>query len=480
MSLKQRTLKAIFWDLLGSVANKSAGFIISIFLARILTPEEFGLIGMVMVFVTFSVVLMDVGLGSALIQRQEVHNRDYSSVLILNAVMGGILMLGMFFLSDIIGDFYQNHSIPSLCKALSVIFLINSLGIIPKTKLTKELKFKKLAQVSFGASIVSGVVGIIMAFNGFGVWSLVAQIILSSLLNVTFLWVSINWFPGWTFSWSNVKSLWGFGFNIFLSSFLNNVLTKLDILLIGKLFSPAQLGYYTRAQSVTTLMNSLSGKSTMRVFFPAMSEIQHDKKRLNVIYEKGLRIISCLAFSLIGVLFLTADSWFILIFSTKWNASVPFLKIMLLRSFVPPLSSLSVNVLKATGKSRQFLHSELIKKSLYFLAIAIGFNFGIMGLLIALLIQGVVVICINLAYVSHSLKVRLLSHLKIVFGYTIYPALIFFIVHFVANGLQLQIVFELIFKVISYCVLLVVLLKLTNDKVYSLVQKELVPLFSRT
>ncbi len=472
-SLKKRTITAILWDLAGSLANKGVGFVISIFLARILTPEEFGLIGMVMAFVAVSSVLLDVGLGSALIQRKEVQDLDYSSVLLLNAGVGIFLTLIMYSGSEMIGAFYNNESIPGLSRWLCWMFLINSLGIIPKNKLTKELRFKSLTRASFIASLASGTVGVVMAFNGYGVWSLVVHILLSGALNVILLWSSVKWFPGWSFEFARVKSLWGFGFNIFLSSFLNSIVSKMDIIVIGKLFSPAQLGYYTRALSITNLIDTYSGRSTSRVLFPALSEIQNNIPKLVKVYEKTLMIYSFISFSLIGLLFITAEPFIILIFTVKWSASIPFLKIMLLRSFVTPLSALSISTLKALGRSRDCLVAEIMKKSLYILAVIIGFSFGITEFLYALLVQGIMALCINFYYLGAAIKMKFFRQVRIIFPYALYAATITFTLVIIREQLQISMVLDLMMSSLAFLLLLVLVLKATGNKAYSLLYREI-------
>ena len=463
-SLKKRTVYGVLWDFFGLVTNRGVTFIISIFLARILTPEEFGLVGMVMVFVIMSSNLMDVGLGSALIQKKDVSEEDYSSVFFMNVTLGVLMSLALYLGADALGDFYNNAAIPDIARTLSLIFVINSFAVIQKTRWTKKLNFKLLSTVSILSSLLSGILGIIMALKGYGIWSLIAQILVNSGLMTLLLWITAKWIPKLYFSFSNIRSLLDFGFKIFVSDTINIVFRRLDVLFVGRVFSPALLGFYTRAQSVDSLVKTFSSQSIVKVFFPSFSAIQDDTPKIVAVYQKTLAVLSMVSFLLLGVLYVCADSLFPLLFSAKWLPSVPLFKLMILKSFVPSISALSINVLKAKGRASELLIAEVIKKSLFLVAIGVGIKFGLMEFLYALIVQALLGLFINFYFIRRELGMKLMEHFKIIFPYVLITAIAILLTLVIKNLLAPGLFLDLILSVIIFLLVSLGVLVIFKDR----------------
>ncbi len=405
-SLKKQSTKAFAWDFTGKIAGQSVGFIISIFLARLLTPDDFGLLAMVNVVIAISASLMDMGLGVALIQRKEVNDTHYGSVFFFNITVGFILAVLLFFAAPLVGNFYNNELLMPMARAMSVLFILNSIGNVIRLKLRKELEYGIPTQGNLLGAALSGTVGVIMAFTGFGVWSLVIQSLLNPILSNGYLFYRVKWRPRLIFQWQALKELWNFGFRMFLSGILDTIFNNADTLIIGKLFSPATLGYYFRARSLNVYITQYSSGSLMSVLFPAFSKVQDDLERFKTIVFKGYHLINLLAFFLTGLFFVVGDHLILFLFGDKWQDSIPLFRLIILTAYGYPLSSILVNILTASGNSKKFLQLEVAKRLLITCAFIFGFMGGIKGYLIARIITTVISIILNIHYSKRQLHVK--------------------------------------------------------------------------
>jgi teichuronic acid exporter len=420
-------LKGIFWDLIDKILNQGIGFIISIFLARILTPEDFGLVGMTMVLVSFSQVFMDMGFSTALIQKQEITEEQFSTVFYLNILVGAFLTLLIFICSDLIASFYKQPAISSIMKGISSLFIINSLSIVQTTQFLKTINLKPPAICRGLAVLVSGSIGIVMAYAGFGVWSLVVQSILNAFIYTVLLWVISDWRPKIYFNINCIKDLWGYGSKIFMPNLIESIFSKLDVLIIGKIFSPASLGFYTRAQSLNNLVVQYTSGSLMKVFFPAISKHQHNTTKVTEIYSMTLVVVCFLALGLLSVLYVSAEDIIVLLFTEKWLKSVEYFRILVFGGFAYPLSSLMVNIISARGKSGDYFKLDIIKKVLLSFIFLIGFQIGIRAFLIGLVIFSFMAVLINMYFVSKEINYSITRQIKAVapyFGMAIIAAFI--------------------------------------------------------
>lgn len=406
-SLKKQGAVAFAWDFFGKLANQGSSFVISIFLARLLEPEEFGLIAMVMVIVGIGAVFTDVGFGSALIQRRRVHPAHYSSVFYFNILIGILLTLVTFISASWIGEFYHNEALVPITRAVAFMFVINAFSSLQTTKLRRELNYAALTKINFLSSLLSGIIGVALAFYGAGVWSLVAQVLLRGVFYNIHIWFVSRWVPTLQFSLKALRQLWAFGFHIFLSSILDAVFRRLDVIIIGKLFTPAALGYYSRAKALDQLAVKYSSGSLMAILFPLLSKIQHDLARFQAIVVKSLDILSFVIFMFLGGLYLTAHELVVLLYSDKWLPAVDFYKILVLSGFAYPISALFVNILKSRGKSKDFLKLEIYKKILAGINLYVGFLWGIDGYLYGLVIVSAIATAMNLVFASKEIELSI-------------------------------------------------------------------------
>ena len=403
-NLKVQGTKAFIWDFFGKIARNGMGFIVTIFLARLLEPSDFGLIAMVMVIIGIASVFTDVGLGAALIQRRRIHPIHYSSVFYFNITIGFLLTLITYFSASWISEFYNNEQLLPLVQVMAFMFIINAFSSVQSTRLRKDLNYAILTKISLFSSLSSGVLGISLALWGAGVWSLVIQILTMSIVYNIFIWSAANWKPSLTFSWKALTQLWGFGFRMFLSGMLNAVFTRLDFLIIGKLFPPATLGYFQRAKSLNGMVVQYSSGSLMAVLFPVLSKIQNDLPRFQNIILKSLGIICFVVFLLLGGLYLISEELIVLLFSDKWQPSVDIFKILVLSGFAYPISALLVNVLSSRGNSKLFLRLEIYKKLITSVNLLVLYFWAIDAFLYGLIVQSVLGVSLNILFASREIK----------------------------------------------------------------------------
>ena len=394
------------------MASQGMGFVISIFLARLLEPSEFGLIAMVMVIIGMAQVFTDIGLGGALIQRRRVLPVHYSSVFYFNVFAGLLLTCATYFSAGWIGKFYDNETLIPLAKILSLLFIINAFSGVQSVKLRKELNYRLLVKLGFTASLISGVIGVSLAFVGFGVWSLVAQSLAHGLIYNILIWSFGRWVPSMLFSFKELKQLWGFGFRIFLAGLLEAVFTRLNYLIIGKLFMPTTLGFFQRAKSLNLFVVSYSSASLMSVLFPVLSTIQNNLPRFQNVVIKTLGIISFVTFLLLGGIYVVSEELILLLFGDKWLSSVYFFKILAVSGFAYPVSALLVNILRSRGKSKALLRLQVYKKTLAAINFYVLFAWGIGMYLYGLIVVAVLGLSLNIIFASREIHLTFFRFVK--------------------------------------------------------------------
>jgi teichuronic acid exporter len=402
--LKRQGATAFFWDFFGKMAMHGTAFIVTIFLARLLEPSAFGLVAMVMVIVTVAKVFTDVGLGGALIQRRRVLPVHFSSVFYFNILVGVALTLITFFSAPLISEFYENEALVPIVEVMSFMFIITAFSSVQTNILRKDLHYAALTKANFFSALLSGIAGVALAFYGAGVWSLVSQAILRVLFYNVFIWKVSNWFPSFSFSFKALRQLWGYGFRIFLSGLLETVFTHLDVIIIGKLFTPAALGFFQQAKALDGLIVKYSSGSIMAVLFPILSKVQNDLPRFQHIVIRTLEIICFIVFLLLGGMYLVSEELIVTLFTEKWLPAAAYFKLLVLSGFAYPISALLVNILKGRGNSKAFLRLEIYKKILLSINFYIGFLWGIEGYLFGLVITSVLSVALNIVFASREIQ----------------------------------------------------------------------------
>jgi teichuronic acid exporter len=394
-SLKQKTVSGLIWSFVDTMAGQGITFIVGIILARLLSPREFGLIGMLTVFIAVSESFINSGFSSALIRKKDCTNTDFSTVFYFNLAAGILFFILLYLSAPAISSFFDEPELTSIIQVMGVVLIIDSLTIIQRTILTKRIDFKLQARISIIASIGSGVVAIAMAFNGFGVWALVAQRLVKQGLNSLFLWIWNRWKPMLVFSTESFKELFGFGSKLLISGLIDTIYRNVYYLIIGKFFSAQELGYYTRADSFKNLPSQNLNSIVSRVTYPVLSTLQDDIPRLRNNYQKLIRSVMFITFILMLGMAAVAEPMIHTLIGAKWESAIIYLQMLCFVGMMYPLHALNLNMLQVQGRSDLFLKLEIIKKIIAIPTIVIGVFFGIKMMIVGMMINTLIAYYLN-------------------------------------------------------------------------------------
>lgn len=367
--MKKEITNAFKWDLIGKLSTQFSTFFISVLLARLLSPEDYGLLGMAMAFCGFAGSLINLGFGSAIVQAKTINRIEINSVIIINFLIGLFLTAVFYFSSPYIGLFYNNAIISEMVKVISITFIITSISITSVALLERNLRFKSLSLIRLIAGVISGLFGVFLAYNDYGVWSLVYSAIINELLRTTMVIYKVEHRFTLEFSFNSVKKLWSFGSKLFVSGLLEAIYSRIDYLITGKFFPASTLGFYYRSKSLRTLIQKYTSETIGKVLFPVFSKKQDDISWLRTSFEKTYKYILLGSFTLSSYLFLISDELFLILFGKKWFNSIIYFKILIIPMSLMPILALLSNYINALGYSKAFLKFNFFEKIVFLTAI---------------------------------------------------------------------------------------------------------------
>ena len=414
--LKQKAVSGMIWTALQRYSTMFIQFISGIILARLLTPHDYGCIGMLMIFMVLAEAFIDGGFGSALIQKKSPTQEDYSTIFFWNLGMAVLLYAVLYFSAPAIARFYD---IPLLCDVLRVqgiILFIYAFNIVQRNQLQKNLNFKILSIVTITTSVTALIITIFMAYHGFGVWSLVAQGIITAFIPALVFWFYIKWRPSLIFSWRSFCELFSFGFYMFLTNLLNQFSQQIQGLLIGKVYNATTMGYYSKAHSTEKLASHSISSIMTQVTYPLYAEVQSNKEQLASIIRRITMTLAYVTFPLLFILLLCAKPIFVLLYSDRWLPSVPYFQILCIAGLGACLQSVNLQAIAAIGKSKLMFGWTIIKRSIGLLFIVGGlFLFGMKGLLTGIIINVWFSYLVNVGLVSKYIGYKWQQVLKDIF-----------------------------------------------------------------
>lgn len=416
-NLKEKTIAGMLWSSVGRLGTMLINFLSNLVLARLLMPDDFGCIAMLYVFIAVSAIFVNGGLGTALIQRKNPTHLDYTTVFYWNLAVSLIFYLLLFFTAPAIARFYAMPQLSAVLRAQSLTLLIQAFAIVQATQLQKQLRFRELSIRNLIAAIIGTVIGIAMAFWGYGVWSLVASSLCSAVASVLLLWRMSSWRPTWEFSWKSLGSLFSFGGLMLLSSLVETIYTNLQRLIIGKMFTASDLGYYNQAKKLEEVPTTTLSTIVNEVSFPVFSKLQDDRQQLHRALRKNIKAVTYLNFPLMLLLIVIAQPLIILLYSAKWEAAVPYFQILCISGAIYTLNTLNTNIIKSLGKGSLYFIVQLAKRLLGIGMIVVGVQFGIMGMLYAVAIFGYLCYIINAVVVGRLIRYGLFSQMRDWMGY---------------------------------------------------------------
>ena len=387
-------------------------FVIGIILARLLTPDDYGMVGMLAVFIALSNLFVDSGFGLALIQKKERTEEDYSTVFFFNLAMSVLAYLILFLAAPLIASFYKMPDLCNLCRVMSLGLPLGALCTIQRTRMTINLDFRSQTYVSIVALIASGIVGITLAYRGWGVWALAWQGIASSLMSIALLWWLAKWCPRMAFSVPSFKRFFSFGWKHLCTCFISVVYDNVYTLVIGKSFGAADLGHFTRACGYPALAANTVSDTVLRVNFPILAQFQDDHEKLVSVYRKMLRAPMFLLIPLLLGMAVTARPLIVTMIGEKWLPCVPYLQVVCVAMIFYPLSNVNLNLLYVKGRTDIVLKLDLIKKPIAFAIVFCAIPFGILGMCFSKMIYNMIAFSINCYYTKKLLGYGLLDQLK--------------------------------------------------------------------
>lgn len=436
-SLKQQTVRGVGWSFVDSMLGQGITFLVGLVLARLLSPDEYGLIGIITIFITIFNFIVDSGFSNALIRKNDASDKDYNTMFIVNMCVSVVLFGLMYVGAPLIAEFFKRSELTNLCRVMGIVVIINALSIVQNTILTKRLDFKTKTKASFISSVASGFVGIAMAYSGYGVWALVGQQISRQLLNTIGLWIFNRWFPNFTFSITSFREMWSFGWKLLVSGIIDQTWTQIYQVVIGKCYTPAALGQYTRAQQFSSICSSNLTTIIQRVSYPALSKMQGDNPRLKSGYKRVIKTTMLVTFTLMLGLAGCAKSLILVLIGDKWIECVPILQIICFSGMQYPLHALNLNMLQVQGRSDLFLRLEIIKKCIAVIPLLLGVFVGIYYMLSCSIFTGLFALYLNAYYSGPFLKYSIWEQVRDILP-SLLMALSMFVILFAFSFLPLS------------------------------------------
>lgn len=412
MSIKDKAINGFGWTAFEGLLSQGVIFIVGIILARLLTPEDFGIIGIISVFVAISSSIVDGGFSDALIRKINVNKKDFNTVFYTNFVISLFLYLLLFIFASNIAAFFKEKSLELILKFSGLIIIINSFSIVHFVILTINLNFRIISIIKVIASILSAFVAIYLAFNDYGVWSLVVLSILRPLVSCILFWFLNKWRPSIVFSFDSFKELFDFGYKMMISKLINSIYLNLYYILIGKFFSPTSLGYYTRANQFQAPFSVNITQAISRISYPILASLQNDREQLRNVFGKFLRFTVLINFTTMLVIAAIAKPLVLLTIGDKWSTSIIYLQILCIPGMLYPLQILNINLMTALGHSNLMLKIEVIKKVILIPLILLSTFFSIEIMLYSLVLFSIIEYFINSFYSKKLINYSVFHQLK--------------------------------------------------------------------
>ncbi len=428
----------MIWTAVQKYSTMVISFVSSIILARLLMPEDYGAIGMLAIFMSLAEVFIDAGFGSALIQKKNPTSTDYSTVFYFNIGMSVILYSVLFFSAPAISRFYRMPILSNVLRVQGLILFIYAFSIIQRNQIRKNLRFKKLSKITIFTSIVSLTVTIVMAYSGYGVWSLVVQNMLMALIPCVFFWITTNWKPTCDFSWDSFKELFGFGLYMFLNHLFTTFSKRLTGLLVGRWYDPATMGYYSKASTTSKYATeSLSGVM-IQTTYPLYASVQDDKERLCNMVKRITSTLAFITIPLLCLLILIAKPLFVLLYTDRWLNSVPYFQMLCVAGMAVCLQAVNYQTIAAIGKSKTMFVWAVVKQSLGITLQVIGLIvWGMKGLLSGMIVSAWFSYFVNISLVSKHVGYKYYQQLRDLFPTFFVSGLSFTAGHLVSSVFDL-------------------------------------------
>lgn len=411
-SLKKKTVKGTVWSSIERFSVQGVQFIVMIFMARILTPADYGLVGMLTIFIAVSQSLVDSGFSNALIRKQDLSSVDTSTVFYFNIVVAASLYAILFFCAPFIARFYNQPLLTPLTRYIALSIPLNSFCVVQRSLLSIKVDFKTQTKASLAAACTSGAVGLGMAYSGWGVWALVWSTLSGGVVNLGVLWLLTKWQPALAYSWKSFKEMFGFGSKIAFTGIIYTIYNNIYLLVIGKLFNASELGYYTRANQFAQYPSTNVTGIIQRVSYPVLCSIQDDDIRLGSVYRRYLRLVCFIVFPLMTILAVLSQPFILCILNETWIAAAALLSILCFAFMWSPVHAINLSLLLVKGRSDLYMKLEFIKEGIGLSILAATAPFGIIAMCWGLVLLNIIALIINTHYTGKMINVGFFTQMK--------------------------------------------------------------------
>lgn len=463
MSLKQKALRGFAWSLADKLINQLGYLLVTIFLARLIGPESFGLIGMLTIFMLLAESVINGGFSAALVQRsQQLTKADESTVFYINMAWGMAMYVLLYATAPLIAQFYKEPKLVDISRVLFVIVIINSFAVVVRAKLTINIDFKSQAIAGTIATLLSSAAGIYLALNGYGYWALVWLLVLKAVFNTLCIWFFCRWWPQLLFNIESFKKLFKFGSNLMIAGFVATFVNNLYIALIGRYFSATQVGYFTQATNLSNYLYQMLSSTLQGVTYPILTSIKEDKERLVSIYKQLISITMLVSLPLLIGLAAVSHEVVLLFLGEEWLPVAPVLSILCFARAITPISAINMNILNAIGRSDLFLKVDLSKLPMTLAALIISVPYGVEAVAWSMVATSAIAFFINAYFPGKLFGFGGWSQLKAAVKYIVAAAIMYVAV----SWLELEVVLwlELIAKILLGLLLYPLLLVIMRDQ----------------
>lgn len=424
-SLKNKTVKGIGWSAVEKFSGHGIQFLVTLVIARILTPKDFGLVGMMAVFIAIAQALVDSGFSQALIRKQDRSQADCCTVFYFNIIISTCLYFVLFLIAPYVAEFYNEPQLLPLMRVLCLVVIINSFGAIQRALYTATLNFKTQAKASLIAAILSGTAGILLAYNGLGVWALICQQLLNSVFCVVLFWYFSKWRPQFIYSWQSFRQLFAFGSNLLISTLIVTIYNNIYQIVIGKIFSAASLGHFSQAKHIANLPSANITGILDRVIYPVLSSIQDNDTQLAKNYRQLLRTSAFIVFPIMCGLAAVSHPLIRIILGEKWMFTASLLVPLSLSLMWYPIHAINLDLLKVKGRSDLFLRLEIIKKIIGITVLVLSIPFGLVFMCWIRIASSLIALFINTYYTGKLIHVGFFTQMRDLFPSLITSLLMF-------------------------------------------------------
>lgn len=445
-----KAIKGFAWSAFQKIASMIISFTANLILARLLTPDDFGLLGIMLAFINISAVFVDAGFGSALIQKKHISQTDLSTIFYWNLFVSLLLYVALFFLSPLIGKWFQSNMLSEVIKLLALVLILNSLSLVQTTVLKKRLEFKLIAISFVIASFMAFIISVTLALKDYGIWSLVAFQLSQSAINAMILWIFAKWYPSLLWSWSAFKQLFGYGVFLLLSSLAGTASKQIQTLLIGKICSPVTLGYYSQAKNMENAPTNTIYTVVGQVVFPLFSLHHNSMEEFVGIYKKVINTVAYVTIPIMFILIIIAKPLILLLLTDKWLQSIPYFQLLCLCGVSASIVDINIFAISALGKSKTIFKLSLLNSIVALCMMSVGAIWSIYGILISLVVYSFYSLGLYSFYIRRYLKIRITGQLGGIMNILMISVFLSCVIYCVPNAIVSNQIFAIVISILIF------------------------------